>query len=380
MYFHLIWIKEKDWKQYEINILLQWWEENFIRDFLAHRWIVVISLIQFKDEPTSFWNISMLVAHNNIAIQILMPWDDLSERLYYMIFLWLVPYSANYINNPIPESDMQNLLDSTFEQIKQENERIKHEKEIEMENEQKKYEEAGIKDALDILNKNIDNIEQILKVWEWIISWTENKQLENCVNEMKKIRLWTNFNKMANLVLESHVLLKKAEDKILDTYKDQWFFITDNSSITNIDLISQLFYYNKVHDKGRFSPKMLTATENISKALWPYSVYLNLLRRDFVYVVTNTSFWDFLDIILKLSEFTVLVVTVILSFLWIIAPLLWIDSFSPYYLPAFGWLWLLLYLLSNLNLKSNTSKVIWFVVLLIVYWIWLKLLLSTFSL
>lgn len=380
MYFHLIWIKEKNWKQYEIDILLQWWEENLIRDFLAHWWIVVISLIQFKDEPTSFGNISMLVAHNNVAIQILMPWKDLSERLYYMIFLWLVPYNANYIDNPISESDMQNLLDSTFEQIRQENEKIKREKEKEFENEQKKYEEAGIKDALDIINKNIDRIEQVLKVWEWVISWTESRDLENCVNEMKKIRLWTNFNKMANLVLESHVLVKKAEEKILNTYKDQWFLISENTSITNIDLISQLFYYNRVSEKGKFDSKMLSTTEKISNFLWPSSVYLSLLRRDFVYVLANTSFWGFLDILLKLSEFTVLVATVILCVLWIIGPLIWIDSFSPYFLPAFWWLGLLLYLLSSLNLKSNIAKVIWFIILLILYWFWLKLLLSTFSL
>jgi hypothetical protein len=39
---------------------------------LAHWGIVVISLLEFKEEPKSFGNISMLVAHNNVAIQILM--------------------------------------------------------------------------------------------------------------------------------------------------------------------------------------------------------------------------------------------------------------------------------------------------------------------
>lgn len=380
MYFHLIWIKEKDWKQYEIDILLQWGDENFIRDFLAHWGIVVISLLEFKEEPKSFGNISMLVAHNNVAIQILMKWDDLSERLYYMIFLWLVPYNANYTDNPVSESEMQKLLDSTFNQIKEENERIKLEKEKEFENEQKKYEESGIKDALGILNRNIDNIEQILKVWEWIISWTEAKELDNYANEMKKIRLWTNFNKMANLVLESHVLVKKAENKILDTYKDQWFLISENSAVTNIDLISQLFYYNRVSEKGAFMPKMLTASENISKILWSSSVYLNLLRHDFVYVLTHTDFWDILDILLKVSEFAVLTATVVLCLLWIIAPLIWVETFSPYFLPAFWRLGLLLYLLSSLNLKNNILKIVWFIVLLVIYWIWLKLLMSTFSL
>ena len=185
---------------------------------------------------------------------------------------------------------------------------------------------------------------------------------------------------MANLVLEAHVLVKRAEEKILDKYKDQWFLISSNSSITNIDLISQLFYYNRVSEKGAFAPKMLSATENISKVFWTSSIYLNLLRRDFVYLLTHTDFWDFLNILLKLSEFIVLTATVVLCLLRIIAPLIWVDSFSPYFLPALWWLWLLLFLLDSLNLKSNIAKVIWFVVLLIIYWTWLKLLLSTFSL
>jgi hypothetical protein len=50
------------------------------------------------------------------------------------------------VDNPIPDLQMKELIKSTFLKIKEENEKIKQEKEEEVLREQKKYEESNIKD------------------------------------------------------------------------------------------------------------------------------------------------------------------------------------------------------------------------------------------
>jgi hypothetical protein len=50
------------------------------------------------------------------------------------------------VENPIPDDKMKEMIDSTLSRIKEEEEKIKREKELEELNEQKKYEETGIKD------------------------------------------------------------------------------------------------------------------------------------------------------------------------------------------------------------------------------------------
>jgi hypothetical protein len=55
------------------------------------------------------------------------------------------------------------LIKSTFVKIKEENERIKQEKQEAIIREQKKYEEANIEHALKVVNANIDRIQQVIK-------------------------------------------------------------------------------------------------------------------------------------------------------------------------------------------------------------------------
>ena len=380
MYFHLIWIKEKDWKQYELDLIITWWDENFIRDFFSHRGVVIVSITEFKEEPTSFWNIAMSVVYNNQQIQLWMQWDDLSERIYFIAFLWLAPQTANFVDNPIPESQMKDLIKSTFVKIKQENEQVKQKKEEEIIKENKKYEETALKDALKIVNNNIDRMEQIIKAWEGILSWEELKKLEDYSNDMKKIRLWTNFNKMASLVLDAHSLIKSAEEKIFSTYNSQKFLVDKNSSVTNIDVLTEQFGTNRISEKAIFQPAWLTTTETVLNMIWPSSVFLRLLKYDFATTFEKSSFDEFFGILMNLLEYMAVTATIVITLMWLVAPLLWYDKVSLYLLPAVWWLWMLLHLFNGLELEWIAKKIIGFIVLAFIYWRGLILLLSTFAL
>ena len=380
MYFHLIWIKEKNWEKYDLDLLLQWWDEDFIRKFLWIRWVVIVSINEFKEDPKSFWNIGMSVDFSGSEIQILMQWEDLWEKLYSIIFLWLQPTKANYVDNPISEEEVEKLIESNTLKIKEEDEKIKKQKELAELKEQKKYEESWITEWLKVINDNIDHIEQLMKAWEWIITWNELKELEDYLNEMKKIRLWTNFNKMAAMVLDAHALVTEVENRIFEANKDKSFLIDKNSSVSNIDVLSEYFNLNKISEKARFQSSGLSASENVSNMLWSSAVLLNLLKKDTSYTFDNSTIDDILVIVLELLEYIIVCATVVMCLMRLISSVAWIGDFSLYLLPAMWWLWLLLYLLNNLKLKWVIMNIIWFAVLVLIYWWWLKLLLNTFAL
>jgi hypothetical protein len=54
---------------------------------------------------------------------------------------------------------------------------------------------------------------------------------------------------MATLVFEAHELVKTAEDEIFKAYDSQKFLIDKNSSITNVDVISDLFDSKRISEK-----------------------------------------------------------------------------------------------------------------------------------
>lgn len=380
MYFRLVWIKEKNWGQYELDLLVWWSDENFVRDFLSHWGVVAVSIEEFKGDAKSFWNIIIYTKYNDADVQILTSWEDLAERLYFFMYLWVDVTNANYVSNPITEEEVKALILSTMQKIQEENERIKKEEEETEAKEQKKYEETGIDKALDIINWNIDRVEQIIKVWDGILSWTEIKELENYLNEMKKIRLWTNLNKMASLMLDSHRLIKKAENMIFETYKSWEFLISSNSYATNIDVLRECYRYSKTYEKSFFMPSTLSTNEVVDNILWINSIYLRLLKHDFLSTFETTSFDEFLWMLMKFAEFFILTVTVVFSVAWVIATICWVSWLSLYFLPAFWWLGLLIYLFNSLNLKWVKRKICGLIVLVLLYWRWLILLLSTFAL
>ena len=379
MYFHLIWIKEKEWKQHELDFLLQWEDENLVRGFLSNWWIVIVSLNEFKEDPKDFSEIKMSVLYNNTEIGLLMKWESLEETLYSMMFLWLDPKFANYVNDPIPEEEMNSIIASTIAKIHAINQEIKEKKEMEEQREKKKYEESAISDSLKIINAEIDRIEQVIKAWEWVIWWIEIKELEDYLNEMKKIRLWTNFNKMASLVFDSHKLVKKAEDEIFKAYDSEKFLVDKNSSVTNIDVISDLFESKRISETATLQATNLTPGESVLNVLWPATIFLKLLKRDIIHTVKTSSIDEVFDIVMELIEYFVLTWIVVLSFLRLIAPLIWVQKFSLYFLPALWWLGLLLYLFNSLKLKWILRKTFAFIALVLIYRRGLILLLSTFS-
>jgi len=380
MYFHLIWIKEKNWKNYDLDVLLQWWNEDFIRKFLASRWVVIVSIIEYKEDPKSFWNIIIFSRYENVDVSILTKWEDIKESTHFFVFLWLNISNINYVNEPLSDDQVKEIINNTISEINEENENFKKKQELAELNEQKKYEEAWIKDWLKILNSNINNIEQVMKAGEWILSWMDMKQLENYLNEMKRIRLGTNFNKMASIVLDAQILLKKAEEEIFNAYDNQKFLIDKNSFATNIDVLNEYFNSNRRLEKAKLQPVGLTASENMLNITWENAIFLALLGRDINYSFKDISLNELFDIVINMIEFIVLTIIITISLLWLFALVFWYSGFSLYLLPAMWLLGLLIYLLNSLKLKWIITKFTWFCIIVIIYRRWLTLLLNTFAL
>lgn len=380
MYFHLIWIKEKNWNKFDLDLLLQWWDENFIRGFLSNRWVVIVSLSEFKEDPLKFWNIIVNIDYSWSNIQLTIKWEDLSESTLFIISLWLNPVSINYSDNPIPEEQVKDIINTALSKVKEEDKKAKEQAEMEELKEKKKYEESWIEDWLKIINSNIDRIEQVVKAGQWVLSWIEIKKLEDYWNEMKKIRLWTNFNKMAALVSDAHVLLEEAEKQVFDANEQNKFLINENSIVTNIDVLKEYYNYSMISEKAKLQTAWMSTNEMIANTLWENSIFLNLLKRDILHSFENSSFGEFVDIIVDLLEFIILLIIITISLSWLIGSLIWVGNYSLYLLPAMWRLWLLIYLFDNIELKWAITRIVWFVVLVLVYRKWLVLLLNTFAL
>lgn len=185
---------------------------------------------------------------------------------------------------------------------------------------------------------------------------------------------------MAALILDVHPLLLKAEKEIFDAYDDKKFLINKNSSITNIDVISQNYTMDRIQEKYIFQPNWLTTRESLNKIIWPSATFVKLLEKDVKETFQSTSKEEFFDVTMNIIEYITLSWTVVACLTWLIGWIIEPNKFSLYILPALWWLWILIYLYNNLKLKEWPAKLVWFVVMAFLYWRWLIMLLNTFAL
>jgi len=59
---------------------------------------------------------------------------------------------------------------------------------------------------------------------------------------------------MAALVLDAHIFIKKAEEEIFEAYSSGKFMIDKNSTVSNIDLLREIFTANRISEKSTFQP------------------------------------------------------------------------------------------------------------------------------
>ena len=59
---------------------------------------------------------------------------------------------------------------------------------------------------------------------------------------------------MASLILDSHILLERAENEIFAANEQNKFLIDQNSFVTNIDVLREYFNFNKVSEEAIVQP------------------------------------------------------------------------------------------------------------------------------
>jgi hypothetical protein len=114
------------------------------------------------------------------------------------------------------------------------------------------------------------------------LSSEEIRTLTEYSNDLKKIRLGTNFNKMVTLLLETEHSLQKAEDKVLKALDDKKFLIDRNSVITNIDVISESNNLLVAQEKYLLK-QQLTIQESLYLSGKYATIFVKFFKKDFLH-------------------------------------------------------------------------------------------------
>lgn len=317
MYFHVIWIKDLNGTQQNLDFLLDGNDFSAIKVFCENFGIVVVSIQQY-DEPTAqFWDILLRLKLADQTREIIIKGTNLEETARLFLEMDFPVVLVNSLTNPIPENLSEKLLSKILGEVAQQKWKIEEEAFEKRNQEIKKYEDKNVFVAIDLIEKNIQRIEQLLAIGREILPYQDIKQLEGHLSELKKLKLWNNFHKMSNTLDAVETLLMQNEDFVLKELDNKKTMIDNNSCISSFDVIREYNTLLQSLEKNTLN-RQLSIKEQCYALFRTPLIYLKFLGRDIF--ASENSFSSFMDQFWGMGEFFLIALTVVLG----------IYSFEPW--------------------------------------------------
>ena len=360
MYFHVIWIKDLNGTQQNLDFLLDGEDFSEIKVFCEKFWVVVVSIQQYDEQPLQFWDISLKLTFSDQTREIIIKGTNLEETARLFLEMDFPVVLVNSLTNPIPENLSEKLLSKILGEVAQQKWKIEEEAFEKRNQEIKKYEDKNVFVAIDLIEKNIQRIEQLLAVGREILPYQDIKQLDGYLSELKKLKLWNNFHKMSNTLDAVETLLMQDEDFVLKELDDKKTMIDNNSCITSFDVIREYNTLLQSLEKNTLN-RQLTIKEQCYALFRSPLIYLKFLGKDIF--ASENSFSSFMNQFWGMGEFFLIAFTVVLG----------VYSFEPWifhnnlggvwYLPFLWVMMLFLYLYRWIREKVSSRGVRFFVLL-----------------
>ncbi|GHW02331.1 hypothetical protein AGMMS50249_1170 [candidate division SR1 bacterium] len=355
-YFHLIGLKELNGTTNQLDILIAGDDHARVKNALEKLGIIILSLDEYTKPALEFGKFEIILPYQEQEIHVITYSDTLEKSIRQMFDMGLKPQNAIVSDHSMTQEQIDKMIQDIQKEIDEKHAEIAKEQEESRKKEVKKYEDKAIKDALKIINNNIDRINQILFIGTNILSPIEKNKLKDFQDELKKIRLGSNFQKMVEILLQSQANIDTTENKVLKALDDKKFLIDRNSTVTNIDVIKQ---YNNI---------IKSTEKTIIKAPISTTEQIFAIGKDFT--VRCIFFWkDFLDSAKKFTkhyissiatmiEYLIECSIVIITIFWFITSAMQKPSNIMIYLTILGWSGLMIFIYNQCRLSKPIFQIL----------------------
>lgn len=354
MIFHVVAIRELFEKKYTVDLLFFWLPEEKVRDILREYKLVVLELYEYeKNKIESYWVIKILINFEGEEIRLLSNATELEDEIYLLSLIWFDIKNINYVSEEkkIEQNAINAVLETekakAAEWIKGQNDAIEQSKKKneEMFDDQKL--EKTQKLAKDLLEK----IPVFIEKAKDTLSKNDLKELHNQQQELSKLEMWSNVEKISSFLEIVYNNYSKLEQEFLEIQESPNIEIAW-SNVSDAYLISEL---TKL-EKAKSLQKLWWAKkwdDVLYANLWWALLYFRLIKRDIFAKLKNFSL-DFSKIFgyLSLSFFVIALLSSI--YMSIINK----NDFVFVIMICSGVFWLVLYGIKSIKPKKTLSNIL----------------------
>lgn len=366
MIFHVVGIKEVSKKKYNIDVLIEAQSIDFVRAMLHDYDIVLLDISEYNWDTLSFWSAMLVVSYNDQLVHIISNLSNLRMVAHKFIMMWFDVKSINFFDwRKMSDDVAMNILEMAKHDVQME-QTVNMDIWQEENQEETVYHDETLEKILAVAEREINDInEKIYTMWSEISS-RDLKDIKAMEQELAKLRMWRNMDKIVDLLEKVLVKALEIKQKYLATQRSNEQIIIPWSVVTDIDVQSELNILDKAKNVEKIW-KMRTFDDQFYGTFWFCGVQMKFLWKDIANKITDI--WSMTSVLFDFAEYLILfmicICTFVLRYKW-----LWnwneINSYLYMILIMFGIWWIVWYWISRIK-KQNI------VVNIILLWLWVVL-------
>ncbi len=373
MLFHFTWIKNTFEKNYTVDYLIEW--EDYVKPkaFLSEVTIITLGFDEYKEDPKAFGDFyAELKAKSWATAKFIGKEETVQEFIAQLINLELNVVSVGSFKEELKEEVTKPIIENLTKQLEERKAIVKKKKEEAEKKNRLTYTDEKLKKSYAAIDQVVEQIDQLLAIWDWNILPETRKKFDDIRWEIAKLRLATNIDKIIDeLHLALNLIIETQDFVLWKLEKEKVFSVVAGSQVTNVEVIREQTRLVKARILQTIWAPM-TTEESSYIQLWYWKLFAWFLQKDMLFkmqdkfpIVKACFWWAELMVLFVLLE--MVISSVFWGFIWVTLSLqrYWIIFL---YL---GVLWRLFRVINVYIRPQKISVYVWSLVLLIAAYIWI---------
>lgn len=237
MLYQVSWLKNKSGtQQLQIHFLVETADQTIIKESFQELKIILLSISKYDWNQKDFWWYTAKIWIKKISYEILLPWDSFEKVAQFLFEIGFDVFDLNTLDHTLEETYVKQTLETTKQTylILQQEQLLKQQQEKQQE--EKKFDDDTLKKLQLIVNQTLVDIDDLLKKVEWTTTSLNIKNLKKLQDDLKKLRLGTNSQKMTEILEGIYTLMESIDLDYLEYLKTNEFTVLKKSFVSNVDL------------------------------------------------------------------------------------------------------------------------------------------------
>lgn len=219
--------------------------EQAVRDLLNAYGVILLSVVPLEGDVQTVASTFCTILHKEQDIVLWFTEQDMALCVRRVMQAGFAMQSVTSTVNPLDINDSHNLINSIYQELVAQQSLQQQQAQAQEEKKQQQFDDQKVQKVQRIIEQTLADIDRLVEKVTGRAPGAQLKQLGEYVEELKKVRMWSNVSRMTEILENVFKLMELIELNTLETMKQEELHIVTDSAISDIDISGEIDKYQR---------------------------------------------------------------------------------------------------------------------------------------